>query len=471
MASLSVSAQSSPGDRPVSRQAPWLLLWSVAALPALIAVVQLGRLHPDEVYQVLEPAYRRAFGYGTVAWEWQTGLRNWALPGFFSLLLRASSALGLHHPVAYRAVLELPQFLLHGWMLVAIYRYGARRLSPRAAAWATSAVGLYGPVLAFAGRTLGESISTSFLVIALERLDRPDARARCGVEAGALLGLAVVVRYGSAVPVLAAVLWLLLHRRFRLTAAVVGGGAAVAMALGALDAWTWGAPFHSLKAYVAFNLLSGSAAKQFGEAGPTFYLGLLFVFAPLWSWPGTVWACGKQRPSVPLPLFCAALYLGALLFTAHKEARFLYPGLVLWAMAAAPGAFGALAAMRRVDLGAALSSLAVMASLSLWFVPGPFQVERSDQFHAIVEATRPEEATGLLIVGEGVWGAGGSFYIGKDIPWRTCDFATDPAFQNAMTDRRFNRAVTYDGRARAELESAGFRALRQLDRATVFARP
>src|ERR1700761_1416113 len=36
----------------------------LAILPACIAVAQLGRLHPDEVYQLLEPGFYRAFGYG-----------------------------------------------------------------------------------------------------------------------------------------------------------------------------------------------------------------------------------------------------------------------------------------------------------------------------------------------------------------------------------------------------------------------
>ncbi|HEX8537633.1 MAG TPA: mannosyltransferase, partial [Cystobacter sp.] len=43
----------------------------VALLPALLAVAQLGRIHPDEVYQLLEPAWFRAHGYGVLAWEWR----------------------------------------------------------------------------------------------------------------------------------------------------------------------------------------------------------------------------------------------------------------------------------------------------------------------------------------------------------------------------------------------------------------
>ena len=95
---------------------------------------------------------------------------------------------------------------------------------------------------------------------------------------------------------------------------------------------------------------------------------------------------------------------------------------------------------------------------------------RGDQFRAIVKASRPAEVTGLLIVNEGLWGSGGYFYIGKHIPWLTCDWPRDPAFQIAMRDTRFNRVVTFEGRALAELQAAGFKVLGQEGRETILGR-
>ena len=69
---------------------------AVAAVAAVVAVAQLGRLHPDEVFQTLEPANYRAFGYGILAWEWQAGLRNWAVPGLFAWLLMFAAALEIN---------------------------------------------------------------------------------------------------------------------------------------------------------------------------------------------------------------------------------------------------------------------------------------------------------------------------------------------------------------------------------------
>jgi hypothetical protein len=73
-------------------------------------------------------------------------------------------------------------------------------------------------------------------------------------------------------------------------------------------------------------------------------------------------------------------------------------------------------------------------------------------------------------VNEGVWGAGGYFYLGKRIPWVTCDWPQDFAFRQAIGDIRFNRAITFEGRALAELQAAGFRPLRQVGRETELTR-
>ncbi len=142
-----------------ARHRPLLLALVCAAPAAVAAVVQLGRIHPDEVFQALEPATFRAFGYGTLAWEWTVGLRNWAVPGLFAGLLKACAAVGLDHPQARRAVLELPQYALHVAMLLAAFRFSERRVGAPRALWAIPLVGLTGLIVHFAGRTIGESRS------------------------------------------------------------------------------------------------------------------------------------------------------------------------------------------------------------------------------------------------------------------------------------------------------------------------
>lgn len=441
------------GDLPASHPRPRFgpaqrLAAGVALVPALVAVFQLGRLHPDEVYQTLDPANFKAFGFGVLAWEWQVGLRNWAVPGLFAFLLKLGAALGIDDPQARRAWLEVPQYALHVAALLAVYRWTARRVPTWHAVMAIPLIGLYGPVVHFAGRTMGESFSTAFLILALERIDaaRTDARWHVPLVGGAMLGCAVVTRYGSAVVVVAALGWLLAVRAWRPLLFTVVGGAAVALALGVLDLATWGDLFHSLKKYVDFNLVSGQAEAQFGREPATFYLPYLGLLA-LWVWPGLFFA----RAS--LFSVCGAAYVVAITLTAHKEPRFLYPGMVLLMVAAVP--FWIELAVKRS--AAVLLGASVLASVALLFFKTPFQPERPEQFRLVVKAAR--QATGLVIVNEGLWGAPGFFYLGKNIPWFPCDFAEDGRFQQAMATPGFNRAVIWDDRALEQLQAAGFQVL------------
>ncbi|WP_420821686.1 glycosyltransferase family 39 protein [Pyxidicoccus trucidator] len=461
-----------PGAAPRNgRRWPVLLLPLVALLPAVIAVLQLGRIHPDEVYQALEPAWWRVHGYGVLAWEWKDGIRNWAVPGVLAGFLKLADLLGITHPQGYRAVVAIPQAALHAWSLWAAYRFASRRAGPAGGWLAALLVGLYGPVLVFAGRTLGESISASFLVVAMEALDRRERPVRAGLVGGMALGLAVVARYPSAIFVLAALVWLVGARRWRLLAFTCAGGLAVAAGLGALDWATWGSPFHSFIAYARFNVFSGEAAARFGSSSPGFYARPLLSAVPLWAGAAAVvgLASLRQRRVLSLPLWCAAVYTGVLLATAHKEERFLYPGLVLAVLAAAPPVAVFITTRAQPFLRWGLAALAVGAGLQV-AADYPSGDLRADQFRAIVAATEGGGARGLLIVNEGLWGAGGFFYLGQQIPWLTCDWPHDGAFQHAMRDRNFNRAVTFEDRALTELQAAGFRVARRIGRETLLVR-
>ena len=433
---------------------------AISAVAAVVAVAQLGRLHPDEVFQTLEPANFKAFGYGILAWEWQVGLRNWAVPLLLAGLLKLGAALSINDPLARRALLEVPQWGLHFAMVLAVYRLTLRRVPGPWALASIPLVGLYGPIIHFAGRTMGESFSAALLVLGLERIDAARERPwHVAAAGGALLGCAVVTRYGSAVVVIAALGWLgaqaLESKAVRPLVFTCLGGAGVALALGALDWATWGAPFHSLREYLDFNVFSGKAAAQFGAEPGWFYLPLLAWLA-FWTSPGLILGLLRRAEGASLFAFCGVAYGVAISLTPHKEARFLYPGLVLLLVAAIPPWLGLLSRLAPVR-ARALLGVCVLAGLGILAFPSPWRPERPEQFRLVVAASR--EATGLVIVNEGVWGAPGFFYLGKNIPWFPCDFAEDPRFVQAMASPVFNRAVTWDDRALDALSSSGFKVL------------
>lgn len=462
---------------------PWsrLAIACLALPPALIAVLQLGRLHPDEVYQVLEPANHFAFGKGWISWEWEEGLRNWALPGALGSLLELCRALGIKDPQLRRAVLELPQYALHALSLGAMYRL-IRRYAGNAInaiptvheLWLVLGVALmalYAPVLHFAGRTLSESISTSFLLWGLERADARRLRARSYVIAGVLLGLSVVVRYGSAVIALAAVLYVLASRRTREAGWIALGGAVIACSLGALDWASWGEPFHSLRAYLHYNVLSGEAAKAYGREPASFYGWWLLKGPPPWFWVaaliGLVYARRRRVVVSGLFVVCVLAYLAAIFATAHKEERFLYPALVLALAAVVPALVTALSGLPRT-LAAPALALALASGLVLLADPtNRFSPRATEQFRLFVKGVRTGK--GVILTKSGKWGAPGYFYAAGR-PWRLCDSPSDGCTRSLLKNKKFNRVVAFKLDGARTLRARGFDILEQQGNFTLWGR-
>lgn len=473
---------------PSPPRTPWAEI-ALAALPAALhALLLLGRLHPDEVFQSLEIALHRASGFGVVPWEWQVpqtpaaalqpwGIRNYSVPMIFSALFEAGDAIGLGSVMARRTLAELPQFLLHVAMLGAVWRLSMRRVGASRARACLWLVALYAPLVWFGGRTMSESFSTAFLVWGLERLDAEDEGPRAWAWGGLLLGLAQVTRYGSAAVIVPAMIWLLVARRWRPFAFAALGGAVAAFGLGLLDQLTWGEWFHSLIHYVRFNLVSGAAAAQFGAQPWWTYLpGLLLSPSAV---VGLFLVVRRDPPRTTLFLAAALGYAAIISATAHKEARFLYPALILLTVAGTPAfvAWAADAWKRGTARRAAAITLGA-AGLVYFGVPTPYDVQRKEQFQLVVKAN--PGMTGLVIMNEGLWGSPGFFYLGKNLPWCPCDFPHDGCFQVAARDPRFNRGVYWsnggeaekprDESSKAAFEAAGFRLVEQRGQASLFER-
>ena len=443
--------------------------WAVvlALVPAVSAVAVLGRLHPDEVYQFLEPAYVRVHGYGVLAWEWREGLRNWAVPLVLAAVMRMGGWFGLRDPWVVRGLLAIPLWALQAWGLVAAVRLGRRRAGELGGWVAAFALGVLPLFVVVAGRTLGEAFSAALLLVAAEALSRDERPRGSGLLGGAALGLAFVGRYGSLPALVAGLAWVAVRRRWLLLGWVAVGLGAVLLALGALDWASWGVPWRSVMTWFRFNVGSSGAALRFGAEPPGYYWPYLWSEVPLWVWPSLLLGVAWLRPRFGVAGAMAALMLAALVQTAHKEERFLYPVVVLLISEAAPGLATLL---ERLQRGWQRAAVALVALLLTGRGAPPSSDLRGDQFRAIVKAARPEETTGLLIVNEGLWGSGGFFYLGKRIVWLTCDWPQDGAFQVAMRDRRFNRVVTFEGRALPELQAAGFKIVGVEGRETILAR-
>lgn len=450
--------------------AAWVRWWVVAGAVAAVAVAALtrGRLHPDEVFQYLEPAQYVAFGYWEPAWEWSEGLRNWAVPGLLGLLLRAGRAVGLEHPWAKVGLVWCVCAAVQALGALALYRLVEERNGRGPALLAVAVQATWGGWLLYAARSLGDVLSAAPLLGALLWTQRARDRGTLlhGLLAGALLGVACVIRYPSAVFGLPLGLCLLLARRWHSLAGMALGSAAVLLALGALDWLTWGAAWHSLWAYFNFNFVQGGA-NQFGTRPWWWYAPILAGMAPMllaWSF-----FQGLRHRDVLVGAF--ATYLLVVSYLAHKEPRFLVPLLPLFVAIAAAPAWQLLSRWQRSRRAlAAVAALYGLSSLSAATLQRTTGL-RTDLTDALVHLSGDAGLQGLAVAGMGAWNAGGRFYLHREVPSTYFEPEDVEGLQAYLHQQRPSHVLVRDRAAPPELlQAAGYCPRQQWERVALWRR-
>ncbi|WNG39835.1 mannosyltransferase [Archangium violaceum] len=426
-----------------------------AFLAVLVAALARGRVHPDEVFQYLEPAHGLVFGYRVVAWEWVDGLRNWAVPGVLAGLLALCRALGLEHPWAMMGVVWCACASVQAVGTLLLFRLVEERDGREAALLAAGVHATWGGFLIYAARPLGDVLSVVPLLGALlwacRARDRDGALA--GLWCGVLLGVAFVIRYPSAVfgvPITVSLVW---ARRWRSFAGFSVGAGVVLLGLGVLDWLTWGTPWASAWNYFHFNISSGSSASQFGRQPAWWYAPILAGMAPLLL----VWHFARGLARRELLVGAFVFYLGVLCVLGHKEARFLVPLLPLFvALAAGPAARDLAQLASRRAVGGVLLGLYVLSSALAATVTLPFGL-RAGVIDGTVVAGRDAALTGLVIAGPPEWNTGGRFYLHRDVPVFVGAGHSEAEVRERLADARFSHALV-EGKAVGEdtLRATGF---------------
>lgn len=378
----------------------WLLV--SAALQLVCAVAIGGRLHPDEVHQWVEPAWRWVVGYGTTTREWYLGMRNVLGPGLVAALLSAVRRLGVTSPAATLHALHLVTGLCSLRALVALHTHLARRTDAVTAELAVALLACSVPLANLLFRPMGESLSLLAVLMALACFDTAPFRL------GLWLGAAFVLRYPSGLLLVAPAVALALRRDRRALLHAALGVALPIAALGVSDRIFWGNAFHSVLAYLRYNLVDDRARIDFGARPAWFYVACLPLLVPAGAW---VALPSLDRRRLGLAGATAAVYLAAMSAIAHKEFRFALVAvpLVTAALVAAKATWSPTERRLAIALTAA-QSVVVMVVLS---VSGYCQGDvaraarwaggRSDLRELVmVNATHP----GLSVVGRDVpvWG-------------------------------------------------------------------
>ncbi|MGM0556673.1 MAG: hypothetical protein ACQEVA_09880 [Myxococcota bacterium] len=438
--------------QPTLDRREWLgLVGLVAAAAAIRLWFGLGGdgiYHPDEIYQVLEPAHRAAFGYGLDAWEWDYGARNWFLPGLLAGYLKVVSALGLSDPLQYVGATRGLVAVLHASAGIGVYLLARQhRVGPWLAAIG-AALFLFNPASIYLGfRTLSETISAPMVVFGLyfslkaALQDEPD-EPRWPMWLGmSLLGASVLMRLQNAMFIVPLVLFWRFRGREHVYAEALKVLVAWALLYGAIDWITWGLPFQSAGAYLRFNVLMDGSTYNYG-AEPFYQyvvvtvasmgaLGALTLLLPLAAW--------ERATEV---FACAMLFFGLHCAFPHKDLRFVSGTWPLLAALSAVGLdiVGAWLA-ERFDVDAArlkwalaglmvpvvIVSAAGVGSLTfgqlgqsetLGVEPKTRALDYQGPVNRLLaRASEREDMCGLFLQGEWATNVGGHTYLHRDVPF------------------------------------------------------
>ena len=249
-------------------------LAGAAGLRVWLAYEDHSVFWPDEIYQSLEQAHRAAFGYGIVPWEFRDGARSWLFPGVIAGLWKLADGAGIESSLT---LVFLARLLMVAASVTAIgfaVKLVAAARGSRAAVAVAVILATFPPSVVFSYRAMSETASAPLVAMGAWLLTRRCDRS--ALLAGLAIGAGSLLRYQNGLFALVFALVLILQRRRREALAFCSMGAGVALLGGLLDWVTWGRPFHSLLAYIDFNLVI-SGASDFGVEPFSFYAVTLWT--------------------------------------------------------------------------------------------------------------------------------------------------------------------------------------------------
>jgi len=438
------------GNAAVTLDWRWLVtILLAAAVPRLaLAVEDQGIFWPDEIFQSLEQAHRVVFGYGFVPWEFQDGARSWLFPGAFATLWKVAGTLGVHSGMVLVLLAKLSMVAIALVGVYATIRIAERLGGPTAGVLAGLMAATFPASLIFGHRCMTEMASGSVLALAVWLWLEGERRRM--FLAGLLTSLAIFLRYQNALVAIGLLLALLASARRREAITFVAGGAVGLLGGEILDWITWGSPFHSLRAYLRYNLLQGRSA-DYGVSSWSYYLETAWSSTGVSSLAiatGVIAAWSRARALVAVAIGFVAVHS----LIAHKEYRFVMPVVPLLLALSAVGLQTLLARWKDappfaadrwrrhappVVLGVAMSVLmvvksvdATLASTGQW--SDQAEGAKSVWHHweganlALADVGRRSDLCGVLLAGLGAAWSGGFTYLHRDVPFLTLDDAVTP---------------------------------------------
>jgi hypothetical protein len=300
-----------------------------ALIPRLLNALLLRNYYaPDEIFQYLEQAHRMVYHHGFVPWEFQVGLRSWLIPLGLALpmeMMRWFSA----SPVPGLVLIRVLCCLVSLSVVCCAVRWGEFYQGNRGA-WLAGMLAAFWPDLwLMAPHPMEEAFAAYTLVpaIHLAVLNRRAPKAHYVLLAGFLLGLTFSLREQLAPAIAIAGLYLCGSSPKNWWRGV-GMALLPVLAVGLLDWWSWGEIFRSFWMNFYLNLVVGIASHFFDSQSPAYFpLNLLYDW--LWGAVLLVWLAWLGAKQMQIAGWVALVILAEHSLIAHKELRYVFPGIAL----------------------------------------------------------------------------------------------------------------------------------------------
>ncbi|MDE0305472.1 MAG: hypothetical protein OXI87_11430 [Albidovulum sp.] len=305
------------------------LWWALAAGLCLRAAISLWgdfTIHPDEVFQYLEPAHGLVFGNSVEYWEFYYGGRSWLVPGIVASVLWICGAFGLDEPVYYIAAVKLFFCLISLAIPFSMYSIG-RRLFGELSGRLSLVLGTFWfELVGYAHKPMTEFLATPLLLFLIVLTIGSMSPKRAALL-GAVAALVVAVRFQYAVPAAVLGVMALLRGTARERLLVIVVGLATIAAVGLFELLTWGEWFHSY--WLNFNL--NLIWNEFREDESSWYqylawLSLASGGAILVAAAASAWNLQRRW----LLLAMAILIVLPHMLQPHKEYRFIFAAIPIW---------------------------------------------------------------------------------------------------------------------------------------------
>jgi hypothetical protein len=295
-----------------------LLLRVIAGLSCINVIV------PDEVFQFLDQAHRLVFGQGVVPWEYQVGLRNWAIPlalaGPMALMKLVSP-----NPVAGLLLIRVLMCAASLGIVWTGIGWGARFGGIRGAWIAGLFTACWPDLWLMAPHALEETLAADLLVPAVYLISTGERRH--AAWAALMLGGTFALRLQLA-PAVAIAGIVLCGRDPKRWLAALPVAALPVLAAGLLDWFTWGQPFRSFWLNIYLNVGLGVAAAV-SRAQPAGYYVYMLGLDWLWTLPVIAVLGWRMARHLKLPGVLAIVIVLSHCFIAHKEFRYIFPAIAL----------------------------------------------------------------------------------------------------------------------------------------------